>query len=447
MIYRNLVRRIATSMVVALAALAAGCAGMSSPPSHWVGTWAAAPTGPVDLATTAPFVPQITLDNATVRMIVRSSIAGSKVRIRLSNEIGDAPAPVRIGSARIALRGKGTEILPDTDRGLTFGGAAAVTIQPKEYVLSDPVDLDVPALADLVVSVYLPQRTVAQSGHFVSRQAQYVLAGGDATSAAVLPASANTAGAWLLLTGVDVVPKLSHAAALITLGDSITDGFGEQTMRIDAPTPWPSWPSRLAERLREHPSLAGLAILNAGISGNRVLNDAAQTVPPSAPGLRSAASFGPKALTRFDRDVARQSGASCVVILQGINDIGHGPSREQVVSAEQVIAGHQQLIAKARAAGLRVLGGTLTPFQGYAAPYYSVENEAKRQAVNAWIRDSRQYDAVIDFDALLRDPANPIRLQPQYNSGDHLHPSDAGYKVMADGVDLGVIERLCLRKL
>jgi lysophospholipase L1-like esterase len=441
-------QRILLPTLSALAVLAAGCAVITGGSSAaWVGTWSTAPTGPASRDAAAGFLPQITLQDQTVRMIVRSTIAGSQLRVRLSNEIGDAPLPVTVGAARIALRDKGSTTLAGTSRALTFGGQPSVTIAPKGYVFSDPVDLDVPALADLAVSVYLPSPTIAQSAHFVTRQTQYLVAGGDSTAATTLPATAITGPNWFLLTGVDVKPKAANAAALVALGDSITEGFGEQKLRVDAPAPWPNWPSRLAERLQADPSLARLAVLNAGISGNRVLHDGAQSVPPSAGGLRGLSVFGPKALARFDRDVAAQRGASCVVILEGINDIGQGPSRGEVVSAEQVIAGHQQLIALARAAGLRVIGGTLTPFEGYPAPYHSAENEAKRQTVNAWIRGSGQYDAVIDFDAMLRDPAHPTRQQPAYDSGDHLHPSDAGYKVMADGVDLGMVKRLCLKPL
>jgi lysophospholipase L1-like esterase len=429
--------------LAAAAVLASGCAHLGSGPA-WVGTWAAAPTGPASLQASADFVPSVTLQDQTLRMIVRSSIAGSEVRVRFSNEIGDAPAAVRIGAARIALRGPGSALVAGTDRALTFGGQPSVTIPPKGHVLSDPVVLDVPALADLAVSLFLPDRTVGQSGHHVTRQTSY-MAPGNETASPALPANAKPLFAWFVLTGIDVKPKQANASALVALGDSITDGFGEPVMRGDAPAPWLTWPNRLAERLQGHATLSRLAVLNAGISGNRVLNDAAQSVPPAPAGVRAQAIFGERAVARFGRDVARQSGAACVVVLEGINDIGQGPSRGQVVSADQLMAGYRQLIASARAANLRVIGGTLTPFQGYAAPYYSDENEAKRQAVNAWIRNGAGYDAVIDFDAMVRDPAQPSRLNPPYDSGDHLHPSDAGYKAMADGVDFATLERHCLR--
>lgn len=448
-------RKVSLSALIGVLMLAAGCGGGSNdgfmtpiPAATWVGTWATSPTGPADLGAVAPFVPSITLENVTLRMIVRSSIAGGKVRVRLSNEIGDAPTTVQIRSAHIGVRAQGNTIVGGTDRALKFAGQGTITIPGKGSVTSDPVDLEVGALTDLAVSIYLPQRAVVQSAHFVTRQTQYVVTGSDVTSANSLPPSATTMASWYLLSGIDVTPRVAGAASFIVLGDSITDGFGQSSLRVDAPAPWPAWPSRLAERLQAaDASLTRLAVLNEGISGNRILNDAAQTVPPTAAGLTPLAIYGPKATARFDRDVTGQSGVSCVMIFEGINDIGQGAARQQVVSADQIIAGYQQLIAKARTAGLGVLGATLTPFSGYAGTGYdSAENETKRQTVNTWIRSSSQYDAVVDFDAMMRDPGNPSRLLPVYDSGDHLHPSDAGYKVMADGVDLPTLSRLCPQK-
>jgi len=247
-------RRLATlALATGLVALSPGCGGGDNETatlasSTWVGTWATAPTGPADLAATAPFLPQITMENATLRMIVRSSIAGGKVRVRFSNEIGDAPAAVTIGSAYVALRSQGSSVVSGSNRMLTFGGQSTVTIPPRGRVVSDPVDLDVPALADLAVSIYLPQRTVLQSAHYVTRQTQYIVPASNAASAPSLPASTPTAATWFLLSGVDVTPRTANAAALVVLGDSITDGFGESITRVDAPTPWPAWPSRLPGR-------------------------------------------------------------------------------------------------------------------------------------------------------------------------------------------------------
>ena len=440
---RSKLYRILIASAAGTVLLTAGCGGDSSTSESWVGTWAAAPTGPKNLDSVPTIAPLLTLENRTVRMIVRSSVAGSFVRVRLSNEIGESAAPVQVGAAHIALRNTGSAIDPSAGRALTFNGQSTVTIPAKGFVVSDPVELKVPALTDMAVSMYLPNRTVIQSVHATTRQTNYLSTAGNFTTATQL-ANPTTTTFWYLLTGVDVLTT-NNSSALVALGDSITDGFGEPTNRVDPPTPWPSWPSRLAERLQSSGGdLSRLAVLNAGISGNRVLNDAAPTLPVSAASELGLAIFGPSAVSRFQRDVAKQTGASCTVVLEGINDIGQGPARNQVVTAEQVIAGHQQLLSQARTAGLRVIGATLTPFAGYVAPYYSAENEAKRQAVNTWIRTSGQYDAVIDFDASVRDPAAPTRLLAAYDSGDHLHPSDAGYKAMADAIDLSMIKRLCL---
>lgn len=425
----------------AVSALAA-CGGGGDDAS-WIGTWSAAPTGPSSLTASAPFVPSMTYENQTIRMIVRSSAAGKAVRLRLSNEIGDAPAAVHVGAAHIALRDKGSAILAGTDRTLTFGGKKDVTIPPKGVVYSDPVELGVGPLADMVLSVYLPEKSVVQSNHFVTRQINYV-APGDVTGSANLDGISKPLPFWVLATGVDVLANAP--TALVAFGDSITDGFGDALVRTDAPTPWPSWPSRLAERLSGNASLAGLAVLNAGISGNRILSDA-PNLGPTAAGVRALAFYGPKGVDRFQRDVVAQSGASCVVILQGINDIGIGSVEGKPPTLDQLIAGHKTLIAKAKAGGLRAIGATLTPFGGYSATpgYYSADNDAKRQALNTWIRTSGSYDAVVDFEAAVRDPSQPTRMLAQYDSGDHLHPNDAGYKVMAESIDLSVLQKLCLK--
>ncbi|OYU43879.1 MAG: GDSL family lipase [Burkholderiales bacterium PBB4] len=423
--------------------LVAGCGGGSDPSQSWVGTWSAAPTGPADATVTAALAAPFTFTNQTVRMIVRSSVDGSQVRVRLSNEIGNAPSSVLVNAAQVALRSSGSSIVAGSSRALTFNGQTSVTIPPKGFVLSDPVKLDVPALADLAISLHLPGPISVNSFHAITRQTNYVSAAGNFVDAATMPTAA-TSPYWYLLSGVDVVHD-DRVAALVAFGDSITDGFGEQKDRVDAPTPWPSWPSRLAERLQANDSTKSLAVLNAGIAGNRILNDAALSAPLSLASLQGYATAGPSALSRFQRDVVGQANASCVVVLLGINDIGQGPARGQVVTADQIIAGHQQIIAKARSAGLSVIGATLTPFAGFPAPYYSADNEAKRQAVNAWIRGSKSFDAVIDFDAVVKDPAVPTQLLASFDSGDHLHPSDAGYQAMANSIDLPTVRGLCFK--
>ncbi len=427
----------ASLMALALTACGGGSAGDAQPQLAWQGSWSAAPTGPASFTAVKSYEPLLTFENQTIRMIVRSSVGGKQVRIRLSNEIGDAPAAVNVGAVRIALRDKGSAIAAGSDKALTFGGKKTVTIPAKGAVYSDPVDLQVDALADLVVSIYLSEKTVVQSGHLVARQTSYLTAG-DATQSVSLPAGVEIPS-WLLLTGVEVAA--SKPAALVAFGDSITDGFGDSVNRVDGPTPWPSWPSRLGERMSGNAKLAGLSVLNAGISGNRLLSDAPDMGPAAVAEL---AAYGIKGVDRFDRDVLGQSGASCVVILEGINDIGIGPMEGKPTTAEKLIAGHKQLIDKAKAAGLRAIGATMTPVAGMQL-YYSEDNEAMRQAVNLWIRTSGSYDGVLDFDAVVQDSAAPKQLLAQYDSGDHLHPSDAGYKAMADSIDLAMVERLCLK--
>ena len=435
--------RWAGGAVLGGALLVSACGGGGDSQSR-VGTWSSAQTGPADATVAAAIATPFTFTNQTVRMVVRSSIGGSSVRIRLSNEKGNAPAPVLVDASQVALRGSGNSIVAGSSRALTFNGQASVTIPSKGFVLSDPVSLDVPPLTDLAVSLHLPGPIGVNSFHTVTRQTNYVSPAGNFVDAVSLPAGSTATPYWFLLSGVDVIHD-DRVAALVAFGDSITDGYGDPANRVDAPTPWPSWPSRLAERLQSNDSTKSLAVLNAGIAGNRILTDAALSTTPSLASLISYATSGPSGLSRFQRDVVAQPGASCVIVLIGINDIGQGPARGQVVTADQIIAGYQQVIAKARSAGISVIGATLTPFAGYPAPYYSADNEAKRQAVNAWIRSSNSYDAVIDFEAVVKDPAAPTQLLATLDSGDHLHPNDAGYQAMANAIDLPTVQRLCFK--
>jgi len=380
---------------------------------RWVGAWTASPQAPEP-----PFVgaTPAQFDNETIRQIVHTSIGGNTVRVRFSNEFGITP--LVIGAARVGLHSSGAQVIASTDRALTFGGRTSVTIPAGAPALSDPVSLDVPALSNLVVSIYLPQPTVARSFHSLGRQTTYISPPGDYTTLPVLPV-ASTTQSWFFLSGITVkAPKRS--AAIVTLGDSITDGFAST---VDANR---RWPNLLAARLQARPQFRHLAVLNHGISGNRTTFDL----------------IGPNALARFDRDVLTAPGARFVIVLEGINNIGipgaFGLS-QQVVTADDIIASYQQLIARAKEQGLTIFGGTLTPFEGTIFPgYFTPEGEAKRQAVNHWIRTSGAFDGVIDFDKAIRDPAHPTRMLPAYDSGDHLHPNDAGYQAMANAVDLAL---------
>jgi lysophospholipase L1-like esterase len=380
-----------------------------------VGTWTASPQAPEP-----PFIQAnpAQFDNQTIRQIVHISVGGSRMRVRLSNEYGRTPLVV--GSVHIArqLAGNGASIMPGTDRPLTFGGRTGVTIPAGAPVLSDPVDLEAPALSNLAISIHLPKPTVASSFHSLGVQTTYVSSQGDFTAAGTLP-TATTTTSWFFLSGVSVATR-RPPAAVVALGDSITDGFAST---VDANR---RWPNLLAARLQAAPRLRHVAVMDHGISGNRTLHDF----------------IGPNALARFDRDVLVAPGAKWVVVLEGINNIGlpgvFGLPQE-AVSAEDIIFGYRQLIDRAHEKGLKIYGGTLTPFEGTTIPgYFTPAGEVKRQSVNQWIRTSGAFDAVIDFDKAIRDPLQPTRMLPAYDSGDHLHPNDAGYQAMANFIDLGL---------
>ena len=354
--------------------------------------------------------PPVTVNNQTLRQIVHTSVGGSRVRIVLSNVFGTAP--VEIGAAHVALRERESAIVAGSAKTLMFSGRAASTILPGAWLVSDPVDMAVAPLSDLVIDLFVPgDLGVGPSPvttHNGAGQTNYVSATGNHSGVTVLPVAAP-ANAWFLLARVEVVAP-AGTAAVVTFGDSITDG-ARSTTDMNA-----RWPDVLARRLAARRG-AGVAVLNAGISGNRVLGDGA----------------GVSALARFDKDVLMQTGVTHVVIMEGINDIGIARNNASP-SADDLVAAHKQMIERARARGLRVYGATLTPFEG--AAYFTPEGEAKRQALNQWIRTSGAYDAVIDFDMATRDPAAPGKFLPAHDSGDRLHPGDAGYKAMGEAVNL-----------
>ncbi|MEP7329415.1 MAG: SGNH/GDSL hydrolase family protein [Betaproteobacteria bacterium] len=377
--------------------------------SHWVATWSASPQSASSPAA---------LNGVTTRQIARVSIGGQWVRVRLSNAYGSGS--LVIGAARVALRSTGASIIVGTDRVLTFNGSPTTTIPPGALAVSDPVKLKVPDLADLAVSLYFSGNADAATEHTLGLQTTYVSAAGDFSGANDLP-TAWTTQAFYFLTGVEVVTS-SQARAVVTLGDSITDGLHSTA---DANK---RWPNRLAERLRAQKGTFNVAVLNAGISGNRILHNMQ----------------GTNALARLDRDVLVQTHARYLIVLLGINDIGFpGP-----VTADEIIAGHRQLIERGHAMGLKVYGGTLTPFKAFLPGiYFTSDGEATRQTVNQWIRTSGAYDAVIDFDKAIRDPADPEVIRAAYDSGDNLHPNDAGYKAMADAVDLSLFKDVARQRV
>jgi lysophospholipase L1-like esterase len=362
---------------------------------------------------------KLEFENQTLREIVHTSIGGDTVRVRLSNAYGKDS--VEIGAAHIALHSRGAGIVAGSDRALTFGGQPKISIPPDAPVLSDPVKLDVPASGDLVISIFLPKATAGAGIHYAAQQTSYIAEGDIAAATSIREPMTMTS--WVFLTGVDVLAPES-ASAVVAFGDSITDGARST---VDANH---RWPNLLANRLLGRGSKE-VGVLDAGIGGNRVLHDAATNIQ-----------FGVNALARFNRDVIAQSGVKYVIVLEGINDLGHAGTsapKSQEVSAEDIIQGLKQMIARSHEKGLEIFGGTLTPFEGTVFPgYFTPEKEVKRKAINEWIRTSRAFDGVVDFDQAVRDPNHPDRMLPAYDGGDHLHPSDAGYKAMADSIPLSL---------
>jgi lysophospholipase L1-like esterase len=346
-------------------------------------------------------------------MIVRTSIGGQRIRVTLANTFGTARLP--IGSAHVALRDKESAIVPASDRVLTFAGKATAVMNPGAVLISDPVDLTVPALGDLAVSVFFPADTGPPTVHSTGLHTTYISGDGDFTAQPNFMA-ARTANSWYFLSSVDVVAP-DNTGLIVALGDSITDG-ATSTNNADA-----SWPSGLARRLAAA-GATNLAVANQGISGNRVLRE----------------TTGVNALARFDRDVLAQPGVKYLMILEGINDIGRGAgptiAPADTITTDDLIGAYRQMIDRAHMHGIKVIGCTLTPYQG--ATYYSDAGEVIRSAVNDWIRTSHAFDAVVDFDKATQDPANPKQLNPAYNIMDHLHPNDAGYKAMAEAIDLSI---------
>jgi lysophospholipase L1-like esterase len=395
------------ALALILACAVAAQAKPAPAPEHWVGTWA---TAAVDRA--APDS-AFTAEDRTLRQIVHVSLGGSLVRIELSNEFG--AEPLTIGAAHIALAGNDDAIQLMSANALTFSGNPSITIPPGATVVSDPAALTLPALSNLTISLFLPAQKMSHlTVHNSAYQTSYIAPGNLVGSASLTAPAVQKTASWFFLKAVDVqLPAAS--AAVVAFGDSITDGTAS------TPNTNNRWPDVLARRLHGDKRTANLGVLNAGIGGNRVLHDGT----------------GPSALARFDTDVLAQSGVKYLIILESINDIGHAADPKKpydVVTASDLIAGLTQLAERAHVHGIAVFGATLTPYVG--AGYSSPAGEAIRQAVNQFIRTSKVFDGVIDFDAATRDSANPRAFLPAYDHGDHLHPNDAGLKAMGDAIDL-----------
>ena len=394
-------------VVVALVSCGPGMAA-----DHWVAAWGTAqqlmkPERAIPSAQTPP----ARVERQTVRMVARSTLSGSGLRVSLSNAFGYGP--VRVDAATVARAAANGGILPG-GKALTFGGRGWVVLPPGARISSDPVEFGVRAQDDLAISLYVEADSGPTTAHPIGLRSAW-LAPGNQVLAEKL-AGAASFRSYLWLDGVDV-RATPRAGAVVAFGDSITDGFST-TPDADMP-----WPSILARRLGAQRGPAR-SVINMGISGNRVLREGA----------------GSSGLARFDRDVLSRPAARWVLLLLGINDIGFsaipGLPTSEKATAEDIIAGHRMLISRARLHGLSIIGATLMPFEGVNS--YTPAGEEMRQQVNQWIRSSGQFDAVIDFDAATRDPARPTRLHPEFDSGDHIHPNDAGNRAMAEAVDLSL---------
>jgi lysophospholipase L1-like esterase len=410
---KSLLTSAAAMLLIAPAALAQ---------PHWVGTWGAAPSP--QLTSAEMETQKLVFRDQTVREIVHISIGGDTVRVRLANSFG--AEPVEIGAAHIAVSASRSGITPGSDRVLTFSGRPHTTIPAGAVMISDPVQLKVASAANLAISVYFPKNAIGGAVHYAAQQTSYI-AHGDATATASLDSPA-TITSWVFLTGVDVLAP-AGAGSIIAFGDSITDG---SRSTVDSNH---RWPDTLAARLLARKPNPELAVVDMGIGGNRILHEGAASKRPQ---------FGINALARFDQDVLAQPGVRFLLILEGINDIGHAGSsapESESVTADDIIAGLAQMIERAHEKGIKVIGATITPFEGegnITRHYWTPEKAKIREAVNAWIRSGKGFDSFVDFDKAVRDPAHPNKILPAFDSGDQLHPSDAGYKAMGEAIPLSL---------
>ena len=401
---------------VLAAVMASGCAMQNGaqnqqPSEDWTTTWGASETVPAPNSWS--------FSNQTLRLIVHTTTGGNQIRIKLTNIFGSRP--LSIGSASVALQESGAGIVGGSNRTLTFGGQPSILIPKGAYVLSDSVPLSILSQHDLTVSFFISGDSGPVSKHPLALQTSFVSTPGDYVARDDGGPFQTPIHDWPYLAAVEVRTAVV-SQSIVAFGDSITDGY-----RSTADTNH-RWPNYLADRLTA--AHRNIAVVNEGIGGNRMWHDA----------LPAQTDFGPSGLSRFDRDAITVTGTSHIIVLLGINDIGQaGPAMhpEEQVGAEEMIVGLKQFALRAHSHGIKIIGGTLTPYGG--AAYFDAQGEEKREHVNAWIRTTKDFDGVIDFDAAIRDPAMPIQIKAAYDSGDHLHPNDEGYKAMAAAISLDVV--------
>ncbi|WP_058185924.1 SGNH/GDSL hydrolase family protein [Terracidiphilus gabretensis] len=393
------------------------CGGAQA--GNWIVSWGASQQIPEP----GNALPVDDLRDATLRQIVHLSVGGPTLRVHISNAFGtDALHFTSVHIAR-PVSSSSSAIDPATDEALSFAGKNDVIVPPGAEFVSDPVDYPVAPLSDVAISLHLDTPPARQTGHPGSRATTYYIHG-DAVSAANLT-EAKHVDHWYLLSDIDVLSSAKDSATIVALGDSITDGHGTTTNGNDR------WTDVLAARLQADKKTHDIGVTNQGIGGNHLLTDG----------------LGPNALARFDRDVLAQAGVKWVIVFEGVNDLG-GLTVQHPVSQQEhdtyvarIIAAYQQMIARAHAHGIRVIGATITPYAGSGYYHPDAINEADRQAVNAWIRAAGHFDAIVDFDAVIRDPQNPDRMLPAYDGGDHLHPGPAGYKAMGEAIPLNLFKK------
>lgn len=392
----------------------------AQPPTmtSWVGSWASSQQIPEPQNA----LPAQALKNATLRQIVHLTVGGEALRVRLSNAFGTAPLTILSVHVAVPVSRRTGGIDPATDKTVTFAGSRSVTLPAGADVDSDPVAFEARPLSDLAITLYLPVPPERETSHPGSRETSFLVHGNHVAQARLVGAS--TVDHWFFISGVDV-RQSAPGAAIVTLGDSITDGHAT------ADNSNRRWPDDLARRLAASPATRRLAVLNVGTGGNRLLLDG----------------LGPNALARFDRDVLAQTGVRYLIVLEGVNDLGTAARLAPISAAQhrklvhQIIAAYGQIILRAHAHGISVIGGTITPYGRSDYYHPSAASEADRQAINAWIRQTGHFDAVVDFDRVVRDPRHPDRLLPAFDSGDHLHPSPAGYQAMAAAIPLALFSR------